>query len=144
MKPEVFSPYGSPIPARPYRLDRDVTGSWLDPADVRRRLAEAPDDELRQLVADADLGARVRAKNRHAARQRRERTDHALTAAVDSIRSAWPAATNVQLAIRLLRTFGNHDAVDPLEALRLRISRLRRKDGRGTSLLNAGGCTVDP
>lgn len=82
--------------------------------------------DVDRMLADADLGARIRDKNRRAAKQRRREEDLDFTVAVDRIRTRVPGMSLMAMALRL-SDFADHDNVDPQQALAKRIARYLRK-----------------
>lgn len=102
----------------------DATPYPTTPAEVRALLAEGDDVAIRVLIDDANLGARIRAKNRESARCARwDRIDVDFERDVRRIRRSAPGLPATLIAERLMDGYANHDAADPLAALAKRVSR---------------------
>lgn len=82
--------------------------------------------DVDRMLADADLGARIREKNRRSAKQRRREEDLDFMAAVDRIRARVPDMSLMAMALRL-SDFADYDNVDPLQALAKRVARCLRR-----------------
>lgn len=86
-----------------------------------------------RMLADADLGSRVREKNRHAARQRRERDeDPDFVEALTRLRRRAPTISCNRIADLLLADFGRLACVDPRQALAKRVARCLRRNHQDT------------
>ena len=86
------------------------------------------DGDVDRMLADADLGARIREKNRQAAKQRRCEEDRDFAAAVERLHAQAPGLSLMAMALRLSSDFADVDNIDPQQALAKRIARyLRRK-----------------